>query len=270
MAPDSKRRPGLQEKARTSREGKEMKTTNRFLSALILLVLASGLATATPIVSLIDTNDYDATVSLFEGPTSFIAAARYAPNNFKIRIDGDPDGRVTGGNGISWNTGGPQPFTLSFDGTTLTFSVVDDGTTHTVSAQPVDPAVNTIIVMLRNQAVPNRSARTLGVSNLAFNGMTLAIGGISMGYETSNVSMMIQNTGKSFTLTGNLSILGTGPGGDERPIINFFGGTTKFPQGLGDQSLAGESAVPEPGTMLLSLAGLALIYGGRKRLLQSR
>jgi hypothetical protein len=238
-----------------------MYAKSRMIRGILFMLLGGIVATASPIVSLVGTNDYVDTLALFDNGADFTAAARYSPSNFKIRLDGDPDGRVTGGSGITWNTGGPQEFVLSFDGTTLTFSVMDDGTTHTVTAQPENTEVNTIIVMLRNQAHPRRTPRTLGVSNLALNGTSLAISGIALGWETSNVSMMIQNTGESFTLTGNLSILGTGPGGDERPIINFFGGMSTPPEIPGN-----EGAVPEPGTMLLSLAGLALIYGGRKRL----
>lgn len=231
---------------------------------LALLVTALPLAAA-PITTQLETTDLTVALSEFTN-VAFNATARWQSNgtsNFKMRISdgaaGSPGHLVTGGSGITWTTNAPQAFTVNFNGSVVTFTIVDGANTFTIEASPAQTEVNSIMIALRSQAGAGISSE-IEVTNLAVNGGALSVPSASLGSVNSRTFLLVQGVGPGFTLTGNLRISKTGGAGEIPSMVVFAGMTPSTPQ---DDD--GTTATPEPGTLALLLAGSFLLLVGRAR-----
>ncbi len=245
-------------------------------SWLVVLLIAALAAVhpvvAAPIVTSLETTELTAALSEFN-QVAFNATARWQSNqtsNFKMRISngtsGSPHHLVTGGSGITWNSDGPQAFTVNFDGAVVTFTIVDGANTHTIETSPAETEVNSLMIALRSQAGVGISSE-IEVTNLALNGEPLSSPSMYLGSVNSRSFLMVAGIGPSFTLTGNLRISKNG-GAGEIPSMVVFAGTAPEP-GPTSSSTSTENeelvATPEPGTWLLMVTGMLLAMLGRSQ-----
>ncbi|MCW5964479.1 MAG: PEP-CTERM sorting domain-containing protein [Bryobacterales bacterium] len=234
---------------------------------MALLVTAHPLAAA-PVTTQLETTDLTMALSEFTS-VAFNATTRWQSNgtsNFKMRISngtaGSPGHLVSGGSGITWATDAPQSFTLNFNGSVVTFTIVDGANTFTIETTPEQTEVNSIMIALRSQAGVGISS-SIEVTNLAVNGGALSIPSALLGAVNSRTFLLVQGVGPGFTLTGNLRISKSGGAGEIPSMIVFAGMTPFTPSDEGGDE--GTTSTPEPGTLALLLAGALLILVGHAR-----
>ncbi len=240
----------------------------RLVLGFVLALYTVGTLSATPITTQLETTDLGVALSEFTS-IAFNATARWQSNgtsNFKMRISdgasGSPNHLATGGSGITWGSDAPQAFTLNFDGQHVTFTIVDGANTFTISAQPQETAVNSLMIALRSQA-GNGISSQISASSLAVNGNGLSIPSASLGTVNSRTFLLVQGVSAGFTLTGNLQIVKSG-GAGEIPSMVVFAGNTPYQPAVTSSATA-DVETPEPGTFILLLAGGLLFMVGNWR-----
>ena len=149
-----------------------------------------------------------------------------------------------------WSNGEHQPFSLTYDGSTVSYTVGEETLESNITGSFKD-------LFIYTRAAEEGSSTLLDNLLLKDSSMTLSISGISATDTNGGLSIVhIYDIGSSFTLTGNTTL--------------SWSDSPQSPSDIGYQIQVGNvespQAVPEPSTVLgLLLSTGALALGTRRR-----
>ena len=207
-----------------------------------------------PIVTVLPTTDLTTALTYLDSQvySSRIRWDSASTANWKLWLSSG----VTGGSGITWNTNGPQTFTFSYNNGLATTSVVDGGSTFSITSS-FTGAGTAILVGVR--ANTNSS---ITASSLTIDGAAITPSSLGLANTAGRSFLLITNLGGNFNLSGLLAMASTSGGsGGEIPALQIW---------VGSSSYADPAQTPEPAPMLLAGLGLTALAALRRKTLHVR
>lgn len=220
------------------------------MRAAILFALAlAAPAGAAPIVTVLSTTDLNTALGYLDTQV-FSSRIRWdsaSTANWKLWLSSG----TTGGSGITWNTNGPQTFTFSYVNGVATTTVVDGGSTFSISSTFTGSGSAILIGVRAN------GNSSINASNLTIDGTAISPSSLGLANTGGRSFLLVTNLGGNFNLSGLLAMASSSGGsGGEIPALQIWVGSSPFSDPL---------ASPEPAPMLLAGLGLVALATLRRR-----